>query len=210
MSPHDGLAASPVFWPTGADPTWAPTGGYDPPAPRRTVESPSHAALGGALYGSRRTRQVRPCTCACALRRGRTGRARRHRIGFAEPLSDSGAGPGAVEQRDVDPGSRPQCDCLSFVHDVLPSLTRQGCNAGACHGKASGQNGFKLSLLGFDPEFDHLAITREAGGRRILRAIPEQSLLLQKATARVPHGGGRRIDPAGPFYETLRRWIVAG
>src|SRR4051812_5059298 len=99
---------------------------------------------------------------------------------------------------------------VTFERDIEPILTRAGCNAGACHGKASGQNGFKLSLLGFDPEFDHLAITREAGGRRILRAIPEQSLLLQKATARVPHGGGRRIDPAGPFYETLRRWIVAG
>ena len=99
---------------------------------------------------------------------------------------------------------------VTFDRDIEPILTRAGCNAGACHGKASGQNGFKLSLLGFDPEFDHLAITREAGGRRILRAIPEQSLLLQKATARVPHGGGRRIDPAGPFYETLRRWIVAG
>src|SRR3954463_14150849 len=98
----------------------------------------------------------------------------------------------------------------TFERDIEPILTRAGCNAGACHGKASGQNGFKLSLLGFDPEFDHLAITREASGRRILRAIPEQSLLLQKATARVPHGGGRRIDPAGPFYETLRRWIVAG
>jgi hypothetical protein len=99
---------------------------------------------------------------------------------------------------------------VTFDRDIEPILTRAGCNAGACHGKASGQNGFKLSLLGFDPEFDHLAITREAGGRRILRAIPEQSLLLQKATARVPHGGGRRIDPAGPFYETFRRWIVAG
>ncbi len=99
---------------------------------------------------------------------------------------------------------------VTFDRDIEPILTRAGCNAGACHGKASGQNGFKLSLLGFDPEFDHIAITREAGGRRILRAIPEQSLLLQKATARVPHGGGRRIDPAGPFYETLRRWIVAG
>ena len=99
---------------------------------------------------------------------------------------------------------------VTFERDIEPILTRAGCNAGACHGKASGQNGFKLSLLGFDPEFDHIAITREAGGRRVLRAMPEQSLLLQKATAEVPHGGGRRVDPAGPFYETLRRWIVAG
>ena len=99
---------------------------------------------------------------------------------------------------------------VTFERDIEPILTRAGCNAGACHGKASGQNGFKLSLLGFDPEFDHIAISREAGGRRVLRAVPEQSLLLQKATAEVAHGGGRRIDPAGPFYETLRRWIFAG
>jgi Protein of unknown function (DUF1553)/Protein of unknown function (DUF1549) len=99
---------------------------------------------------------------------------------------------------------------ITFERDIEPILTRAGCNAGACHGKASGQNGFKLSLLGFDPEFDHIAISREAGGRRVLRAIPEKSLLLQKATAELPHGGGRRLEPGGPFYETLRRWIVSG
>src|SRR5271163_2430476 len=99
---------------------------------------------------------------------------------------------------------------VTFERDIEPILTRAGCNAGACHGKASGQNGFKLSLLGFDPEFDHIAISREAGGRRVLRANPEKSLLLQKATAELPHGGGRRIEPGGPSYETLRRWIVSG
>jgi len=107
--------------------------------------------------------------------------------------------------RAADPSA-----AVTFERDVEPILTRAGCNAGACHGKASGQNGFKLSLLGFDPEFDHIAISRDAGGRRVLRGMPEQSLLLQKATAEIPHGGGRRIDPSGPFYETLRRWIVAG
>jgi hypothetical protein len=99
---------------------------------------------------------------------------------------------------------------VTFDRDIQPILTRAGCNAGACHGKASGQNGFKLSLLGFDPEFDHIAISREAGGRRVLQAFPEKSLILQKATAEMPHGGGRRIDRASPFYETLRRWIALG
>ncbi|MDG3002629.1 DUF1549 and DUF1553 domain-containing protein [Paludisphaera mucosa] len=111
--------------------------------------------------------------------------------------------------RSATAGTDPSI-AVTFERDVEPILTRAGCNAGACHGKASGQNGFKLSLLGFDPEFDHVAIAREAGGRRILRARPEQSLFLQKATAELPHGGGRRIDPSGPFYETLRRWIEAG
>ncbi|WP_337173446.1 DUF1549 and DUF1553 domain-containing protein [Paludisphaera sp.] len=99
---------------------------------------------------------------------------------------------------------------VTFERDVQPILTRAGCNAGACHGKASGQNGFRLSLQGFDPTFDHIAIAREEGGRRVHRPAPEQSLLLQKGAATVPHGGGQRLDPDGPFYETIRRWIADG
>lgn len=99
---------------------------------------------------------------------------------------------------------------ITFERDVEPILTRAGCNSGPCHGKASGQNGFMLSLQGFDPTFDHIAIAREAGGRRVLRSAPEQSLLLQKAAAEVPHGGGRKLDPDGPFYDTIRRWIADG
>jgi hypothetical protein len=99
---------------------------------------------------------------------------------------------------------------VSFELDVMPILTARGCNQGACHGKARGQNGFQLSLLAFDPEFDYAALTRQARGRRVFPAAPERSLLLQKATAEVPHGGGVRIAPAGPDYELLRRWIAAG
>ena len=73
---------------------------------------------------------------------------------------------------------------VTFERDIEPILTRAGCNAGACHGKASGQNGFKLSLLGFDPEFDHLAITREAGGRRCSAADP-------RAEPLAPEGDGQ-------------------
>src|SRR6266581_2693389 len=70
----------------------------------------------------------------------------------------------------------------SFVNDVVPLFTKLGCNQGACHGKAAGQNGFRLSLRGFAPEQDHVSITREFAGRRINPAVPEQSLLLQKPT----------------------------
>ena len=108
---------------------------------------------------------------------------------------------GAATER---PGS------VTFERDVEPILTRAGCNAGACHGKARGQNGFALSLLGFDPDFDHDAITREARGRRVFPAAPEESLLLRKASAAVPHGGGKRLEPGSPFYETVRGWIAQG
>ena len=74
----------------------------------------------------------------------------------------------------------------SFEIDVQPILTARGCNAGACHGKARGQNGFQLSLLGFDSDFDHAALTKHARGRRLFPADPEQSLLLLKASGDCP------------------------
>lgn len=99
---------------------------------------------------------------------------------------------------------------ISFEHDVIPILTKAGCNAGGCHGRAQGQNGFKLSVFGFDPRADHQALTMEARGRRVFPAAPDQSLVLLKATARVPHGGGKKIDPDGLPYRRLRRWIAKG
>src|SRR5437016_13670906 len=92
---------------------------------------------------------------------------------------------------------------VTFEFDVQPLLTRFGCNAGACHGKSRGQNGFALSLLGFDPDFDHAALVREARGRRVSFAAPEQSLLLRKATGQMPHGGGKRFEAGGPQHQLL-------
>src|SRR4249920_3013221 len=84
---------------------------------------------------------------------------------------------------------------LNFANDIVPIFTKAGCNAGACHGKASGQNGFKLSLLGFEPAEDYEHIVREARGRRLFPAAPEQSLLLTKSINVTPHGGGKKLDP---------------
>src|SRR5262249_23719453 len=81
---------------------------------------------------------------------------------------------------------------------------------GACHGKARGQNGFGLSLLGFDPAFDIDAIAHEGRGRRIFPPAPEQSLLLLKATATVPHGGGRRLELGQSAYNAVLQWIADG
>jgi Protein of unknown function (DUF1549)/Protein of unknown function (DUF1553) len=99
---------------------------------------------------------------------------------------------------------------VSFGNQILPILTKAGCNAGGCHGKASGQNGFKLSLLGFDPRFDFDAIVKEGRGRRLFPAHPEQSLLLRKSTGEMPHGGGRRVERDSMEYALLLRWVLQG
>ncbi len=99
---------------------------------------------------------------------------------------------------------------LNFANDIVPILTKGGCNSGGCHGKASGQNGFRLSLLGFEPEEDYEHIVKEARGRRLFPAAPEQSLLLTKGTAQLPHGGGKKLDPKSEDYQDLVRWIREG
>lgn len=99
-------------------------------------------------------------------------------------------------------------DPWSFRTDVLPVLTKAGCNSGACHGAATGQGGFKLSLLGYDPEEDYDRVTRELGGRRVDLADPEHSLLLRKPAHQLEHEGGRRLSRHSQGYELLRRWIA--
>jgi hypothetical protein len=99
---------------------------------------------------------------------------------------------------------------VTFERDIEPLLARMGCNAGACHGKARGQNGFALSILGFDTDFDYAAIVTEAKGRRLFPAAPESSLLLRKASGQTPHGGGRKLPADGPAYAAMKRWIEAG
>jgi hypothetical protein len=101
-------------------------------------------------------------------------------------------------------------DAPHFRVDILPILTKAGCNAGACHGAATGQGGFKLSLLGYDPEDDHERITRELGGRRIAIARPDDSLLLRKPAGVLEHEGGRKLRRDGADYALVRRWIAAG
>lgn len=99
---------------------------------------------------------------------------------------------------------------VSFQFEVQPLLTKSRCNSGGCHGKAEGQNGFKLSLFGFDNESDYDALVKENRGRRVNFSNADFSLLLLKGTARVPHGGGAKIDRDGPRFELLRRWIREG
>lgn len=97
-----------------------------------------------------------------------------------------------------------------FENDITPLLNRYGCNSSGCHGNAEGQNGFKLSVFGFDPAADYAALVKEGRGRRVLVTAPETSLFVAKPSGAVPHGGGVRIPKGTGDYDTLRGWIAAG
>jgi hypothetical protein len=99
---------------------------------------------------------------------------------------------------------------LNFTNQVVPIFTKLGCNSGGCHGKLAGQNGFRLSLLGFEPDLDFMTLVKESRGRRLFPANPDASLFLMKATGRAPHGGGKKMDPESDEYKLVRRWIAAG
>src|SRR5215469_17675821 len=124
-----------------------------------------------------------------------------HRGFFGACLAVCLAGLGAAPLRAEE---------TSFRRDVMPVFFRAGCNSGACHGAAAGKDGFHLGLFGYDPAGDYYRLTQQIVGRRIDLAVPEQSLLLLKATGMVPHSGGRRFKPDSEYYNTLLRWIQAG
>lgn len=99
---------------------------------------------------------------------------------------------------------------LDFRRDIVPILTKAGCNGGNCHGKSGGRGGFQLSLFGFDPETDHRDIVHASRGRRLFAGNPDRSLLLLKPAGVVPHGGGIRLRPQDEEYQRVRRWIETG
>ncbi|MCU0703411.1 MAG: DUF1553 domain-containing protein [Fimbriiglobus sp.] len=99
---------------------------------------------------------------------------------------------------------------ISFTNEIEPVLTKLGCNSGGCHGKIQGQNGFRLSLLGFDAELDYMTLLKEGRGRRVFPAAPDESLLLLKGAGVMPHGGGKKMEIGSEEYKLLRRWIASG
>jgi hypothetical protein len=99
---------------------------------------------------------------------------------------------------------------LDFTRDVTPLLSKLSCNSGGCHGKAIGQNGFRLSLFGFDPQFDYVALVHEGRGRRVSPAAPDDSLLLRKGSGGIAHGGGVRMGVEDEAYRLLLRWVAQG
>ena len=100
-----------------------------------------------------------------------------------------------------------ECD---FIRDVNPVMTKLGCNQGTCHGAKDGKGGFKLSLRGYDPEYDLRSLTDDMASRRVTVASPEDSLMLLKSVAEVPHEGGRRTQVDEKYYQILREWIAGG
>src|SRR6202046_1441693 len=101
-------------------------------------------------------------------------------------------------------------ESVTFLRDVAPILNKTGCTAGACHGAAKGKNGFKLSLRGYDPQFDYEALLYDLSGRRFNRAEPDKSLMLAKPSQEVAHGGGQRFTKDSDYYKLIATWISQG
>jgi WD40 repeat protein len=99
---------------------------------------------------------------------------------------------------------------VDYIRDVMPVMSKVGCNAGTCHGSKEGKNGFKLSLRGYDPIYDTRALTDELASRRVNIASPENSLMMLKSDGTAPHVGGQVVERGTPYYEILRRWIAGG
>jgi hypothetical protein len=116
----------------------------------------------------------------------------------------------AIALSRVDGFSAEKAVAVSFRNNVQPVLAKAGCNAGACHGAAAGQNGFRLSLRGYDDQGDYITLTRQALGRRVNLADPGRSLMLLKATATIPHKGGKRFEVDSLEYKIIADWIASG
>src|SRR5580693_4456062 len=99
---------------------------------------------------------------------------------------------------------------VTFLRDVAPILNKVGCTSGTCHGAAKGKNGFKLSLRGYDPQFDYEALLYDLAGRRFNRADPGKSLMLAKPAQEIAHGGGMRFEKDSDYYKTIYNWIAQG
>lgn len=136
--------------------------------------------------------------------------------GLVTPLADGDvtvtatASGGQKTQTELTITGTLQQQPVGFRSQVVPILTKLGCNGGGCHGKIAGQNGFRLSLLGFEPDQDYRRLFAESRSRRVSIAAPERSLFLMKTTGEMPHGGGSRATNDSHEYRVLRRWIAQG
>jgi hypothetical protein len=176
---------------------------------RQQIVAIEIAADGGMADATRRVRfTVEPAGVAAVDDRGVVAPLR---DGTAVVSAEVDAGAAAATARlTVEVRSFDASPPAHFAHEVVPLLTKHGCNGGGCHGAAAGQNGFRLSLLGFEPDEDYRHLVQESRGRRLSVLLPDTSLLLEKAAGLVPHGGGARIEPGSLDWLLLRRWIAEG
>ncbi len=200
----------------------------EPPLPvRLTIETGRSARTGFVLAGRDSSQQLlvagisssglsRDLTRQVQYQASPEGIVQVDAAGLVMPVKEGKAtirvkGPGGISATtSVTVKNLAEEPAVHFHNQVVPILTRFGCNSGACHGKATGQNGFKLSLFGFEPEEDYEFIVREGRGRRVTPVAPDSSLLLRKAAGLMAHGGGKRIAPDSASYRILRRWIEQG
>lgn len=172
-----------------------------------------HQLLVEGKYSSGQTRDL---TLQVQYELSPAGIVRVDDSGFATPIADgkvtvkAKSPEGIVAESSLTVEGFGHVEAINFSNQIIPIFTKLGCNAGGCHGKASGQNGFKLSLLGFYPNEDHEHLVKEDRGRRLFPAAPERSLLLTKATNTVAHGGGMRLQLGSYEYQKLARWIGQG
>ncbi len=138
------------------------------------------------------------------------------KTGWVSPVKDgkavitAKAAGGSVATAEITVEESGSIQRINFPNEITPLFTKYGCNSGGCHGKSGGQNGFRLSLLGFEPTEDYEYIVKEARGRRVFPAAPDHSLLLLKAINESPHGGGSRIEKGSLDYRLIRSWIAQG
>jgi len=171
----------------------------------------SHSLVAMATYEDDTTRDI---TDDAVLRLAKPGIAELHGTQL-KPNADgetkvnvSYGGEELVVPVTVTDATKPRP--VSFRLDVMPVFMRAGCNTGSCHGSARGQDGFMLSLFGYDPDGDHHRITRQLSTRRLNLALPSESLIVEKSVEAVPHTGGKRFDVGSPYYNTLVEWIEDG
>jgi len=168
------------------------------------------------VTGKYATGQERDLTRTATFQAAPAGIVAVDRTGLVTPLQDGVAtitvtapgAPAALVQVTVAHLAQEQP--VQFATQIVPIFTKLGCNAGGCHGKASGQNGFKLSLFGFEPAEDYDSLVKEARGRRLFPASPAHSLLLLKATGTVPHAGGKKMTTEAATYRSMLRWSRQG
>lgn len=196
----------------------------DPPVPQRIAVEPTRVTLAGrdawrqlVVTGTFPTGLQRDLTGNVAYDAQPAGIVQIDKTGLVTPFAEGkatltataqGAPPVKIDVTVTGLAEEPR---INFANQIVPIFTKFGCNAGGCHGKASGQNHFKLSLLGFEPEDDYEYLVKETrGSRRILPSAPAHSMLLLKASGGMPHGGGKKLDPGSPFYRLVLRWIEQG